>query len=369
MRYRNRVRRLALLIAISAALIAPPLRAQQAGQSQLVGTVTDLTGKPLAEVQVNISALKKATTTDAQGRYRIDGLKADSVLVLFRRIGSRLRSVSVQLVPGENQVNVELEEMPQRLDAAITKVEQTGVFGVIGDTAFNILVRAQVTLAGKNGDKLTDSTGAFFFDPVRPGANLLEVRARGFKPRIVSFDMAKKGGSKLAVWLTPLRLGLTDRQISRESDFDNFLKSDLAYFDRRQRWKTTKAGVSSREEMSRYAPHMSLGDAVQFLPSMTMKGIRAKSAGVGIIFCAVVDGIVRADPSGNILDWYTTDEVETLEIYPPNSEWSNSIASPGALSACTGPGATPRGPATRINRRLGASDASGLTVAVIILRR
>ena len=360
-----------MLFAAAMAGVAAEGRAQQAGQSQLTGIVTDVTGKPLADAQVSVSSLKKTATTDAQGRYRIQGLTADSVLVLYRRIGSRLRSVSVQLVPGENLVNVELEEMPQRLDAAITSVEQTGVFGVIGDTAFNVLVGAEVSIAGRTGSMRTDSSGAFFFDPVRPGANLLEVRARGFKPRILSFTMPKKGGTKLAVWMTPVRFGLTDKQITRESDFDNMFKSDLADFGRRQAWKTTRAGVTSREEMAKHTPHMSLSDAVAFLPELSQKGLRVKRPdGGGYVYCAIVDGIARRDDDGNVLDWYTTDEVESLELYPMDprpSDWSDS------LLPCTGPPAMlSRG--FRNPVRTGAANAGGLVgtkaiIAVIITRR
>jgi hypothetical protein len=354
--------------AIAAALIgfAATLPAQQ---SQLVGVVTDAAGRPLADAQVSVSNQKKVAATDAQGRYRIEGLKPDSVLVLYRRIGSRLRGVSVQLVPGENLVNVELEEMPQRLDAAITSVEQTGVFGVIGDTAFNVLTGAQVTIAGIRGDKLTDSTGAFFFDPVRPGANLLEVRARGYKPRILSFNMPKKGGTKLAVWMTPVKFGLTDRQIARESDFDNMLKSDLADFDRRQRWKTSRAATASREEMSRLTGHMRLSDAVEFLPSFTAKAIRVKdgSSARGKVFCAIVDGIARRDENGTVLEWYDVDEVESLELYPANADWSNS------LMPCTGNLAVAsRGFANPLRSRAASPGTNGggsAIIAVIILRR
>ena len=370
----SRARRVAVQYLIVGALVifaVPPAGAQHRGPSQIVGIVTDANGMPLADAQVTVSGLKRVASTDAQGRYRIDGLQTDSVLVLYRRSGSRLASVNIQLVPGENQANVELEDMPQRLDAAITSVEQTGVFGVIGDTAFNVLVGAEVSVAGKTGSTMTDSTGAFFVDPVRPGANLLEVRARGFKPRILSFNMPKKGGTKLAVWMTPVKFGLTLNQVRRESDFDNMLKSDLADFDRRQRWKTTRAGVTSREEMSRLTPHMRLSDAVEFLPELAKKGIRVKDgSGRGFVSCAIVDGIARADPSGNVLEWYDTVEVESLELNPMSpgpSDWSSS------LLPCTGQqNRLGRGFTNPVRTGVAGSGGNGggnAVIAVIILRR
>ncbi|MFB6274225.1 MAG: carboxypeptidase regulatory-like domain-containing protein [Salinibacter sp.] len=63
-----------LFLATVFALLLPSLTHAQSNRGTVTGTVTDAEGKPLPGVQVVDPALQRGTTTDAQGRYRIDNL-------------------------------------------------------------------------------------------------------------------------------------------------------------------------------------------------------------------------------------------------------------------------------------------------------
>ena len=51
----------------------------------------------------------------------------------------------VNLVPGDNEVNITMEPLPQILDVVRSATEQTGLFGVVGDTAFHLIRRARAS--------------------------------------------------------------------------------------------------------------------------------------------------------------------------------------------------------------------------------
>lgn len=360
-------RRVALLILAGAVCVADRAAAQ-ALTVRVTGTVSDASGRPVVAAAVTMTGATAPVLTDSTGVYRLSGPARDTAVLVVRRMGYRVRVMAIRLQPGETVVNVELEDAPQRLDAVVTAATRTGVFGVVGDTAFNVLVGARVSLAGRVGESVTDSTGAFIIDPVRAGANLLEVRAYGFRPRLVSFTVPPNGGVQLAVWMTPVAAGLDAGAIGRASDFGNLLKADLADFDRRQRWRTTQTAVASREQLSSRAPHAKLSDAVAMVPELSRRGVRVRAAdGSGAVHCAIVDGVAVRDPDGNILDWYNADDVESIELYPPNSDWSDS------LKPCTGPPAMlSRGFTNPIRTRAASPrgrSGGSFVIAVIFLRR
>jgi hypothetical protein len=202
----------------------------------------------------------------------------------------------------------ELEPIAHQLDAIRTTVEQTGVFGVVGDTAYEIVAGARVNLTGGVGvTRVTNALGQFAVDTVKPGANLLEVTKEGFKPRLISFTQPAKGGTKLAIWLTPLPAGAS----AKASDFDNRTIAALFDFRARSRFRRMDAVIVTREMLAKYGPGMGLGDAINALPGAISKGARARD------FTAIfVDEMQFPDSTLNSI---LADDVELVELYPPGT--------------------------------------------------
>lgn len=81
-------------LALPLVLLASPL----AAQAVLTGTaVEDSSRRPLAGVEVLLEGTKRQTTTDASGRFVLDGLPTGVKVVLFRYIGYRPLRVRVTL--------------------------------------------------------------------------------------------------------------------------------------------------------------------------------------------------------------------------------------------------------------------------------
>lgn len=297
--------RVALIGLLALAAAAPrEMPAQAPTTATLVGFVKDVEGKPLRGVIIDVSGVKKHAVTDDGGHFRIDKLAADSMIMIVRRVGLVPLTFDVSLVPGRNDVTITMEESPQILDAVRSETEQTGLFGVVGDTAFDIVQGASVSTVVHKAATTTNAKGQFFFDPVQPGADLVDVRKVGYRPRIVSFTMPVKGGQRVAIWLTPLPSILDERTMRRLSAPSNALVQELFDFGQRRRWAgAARSMFATREQLAQYASGMRADDALRYLPRFgTVRPME--------IDCVIVDGTMAS----GFFDQYSTNEMETLEI-------------------------------------------------------
>src|ERR1035437_7883157 len=142
------------LLALAAGPALPrPARAQSPPTAVLYGLVKDVDGKPLPDVIVDVSGVKRHAVTDDHGRFRIDRLSTDSLIMIVRRVGLLPLTFALKLVPGRNELTITMEQVPQVLDAVRNAVEQSGLFGVVGDTAFDIVQGATVSTVVHKADR------------------------------------------------------------------------------------------------------------------------------------------------------------------------------------------------------------------------
>ncbi len=90
------------------------LAASGVSAQTLRGTVRDETGAPLAGVQVVVPVLARGVVTDAEGRYRLENLPADSVAVEVRYVGFETVRRTVWLEAGREHV-LDLALRPDRV--------------------------------------------------------------------------------------------------------------------------------------------------------------------------------------------------------------------------------------------------------------
>jgi hypothetical protein len=300
---RHRHPLLAGVVAVIVACAPSGALAQKPGLATLSGVVKDADGKPISGVNIDVGA-KKHAVTDDRGKFRIDKLPVDSVVMIVRRLGLVPQTIELNLVAGENDVTVTMEQVPQVLDAVRNATEQTGLFGVVGDTAFEIVPGATVSTIVHKATATTNAKGQFYFDPVKPGSDMVDVRKLGYRPRIVSFTMPVKGGQRVAIWLVPLPAGLDARAMRRLSAPSNALVQELFDFGQRRRWaSSTRSMFATREQLAQYANGMLADDAMAHLP-------RFGAVRPDDIDCVFTDGTMAGDE----LHDYVTDEIETLEI-------------------------------------------------------
>ena len=178
-----------------------------AGPNTLTGIVTDSAGRPIANAEVFVEALKQRTRTREDGQFRFDHAKPAEYAVVARSIGfvSESRMVTV----GEKGGAVRFTLLPTPgLPTVVTTAKPGGLSGVIGDTSYRAVPGVAVWVLGTGHATTTDSTGTFFL-PVKPGHYLVKLKRDGFAQQLVSVTIPKDEGRKIAAWMLPAS-GKTD---------------------------------------------------------------------------------------------------------------------------------------------------------------
>ena len=310
------IKRCALLLIPFLFAASMLIAAQQKPKAILNGMVRDPAGEVVPNARVQVADHKRSANTGPDGRFTLRDLpSADTLHVIVARIGFRPEHLVLVLAAGENELTVEVEPVAQRLDAMRTEVEQTGVFGVVGDTAFAIVAGARVSLlSGGSSDRVTNELGQFAMDTVKAGANMLQVRMEGYRPRLLSFMHPPKGGTRLAIWLTPLPPGAS----LRESELPHRTTQALFDYRGRSRWRNSGAAIITRELLTKHGTGMRLDEAVERMPAQYIRGVRIRS------FTVMVDG--ESMPGLTVAD-FNADDVEMVELYPPGTDFASAVRS------------------------------------------
>lgn len=202
--------------AIIALAAAPrPSTAQQAapkpaGPKTLIGVVTDTLGNPVDSAEVLISSLKRQTTSRADGSFRFDDVKPGKYEVAARRLGFYPQVHTAIVDDKGGVVSFSLAPGVRALPPVVTSVPLGGLSGVIGDTAYNIVEGARISVVASDKRTLSDSLGKFFID-LKPGRYMVSVDREGYRSRLVSVTIPNDSGRRMTVWLTPGTHGQTAR--------------------------------------------------------------------------------------------------------------------------------------------------------------
>src|SRR5882672_11257267 len=113
------------VLALSALLVVPPLRAQQTATVQ--GTITDAaSGAPISDARVTIVGTLLQGTTNILGNYRIAGVVPGNVTLQVRRIGYKTLSTPLTLADGQEFTG------NYGLTASVVQLEEIVVTGTAG---------------------------------------------------------------------------------------------------------------------------------------------------------------------------------------------------------------------------------------------
>jgi len=265
--------------------MAPP----PAGPRTLIGVVSDTLGNTIDSVDVFIASLKRHTISGADGKFRFDDVKAGEYSVSTRRLGflPQLRKVRV----GDDGGTMTFSLIPymRGLPPVVSSAARGGLSGVIGDTAYNIVSGAEISVIASDRRANSDSTGSFFLD-LKPGKHLVRVTAPGFASRLVSVTIPNDSGRRMVVWLTPSARG----ESTRESWAIENLNARLLRRD------PVHSTIYSREDINKMAPT----DIIQL-------AVMGAHEPVDDNCPAIIDGGPRTAPI-----WaFAPADIETMETY------------------------------------------------------
>ncbi len=151
-----------------------------ARQAALYGTATDINGQPLPQVAVQIKALKLGTSTDGQGKFRLENLPEGEHSISISYLGYQTLSIDIQLNKNESkELNFTLRETTTDLpEVVISCVSMTG-----GATGNNQLTGSGYYISPKQIQKFNYSDVNRTLRMV-PGVYIQEEDGFGLRPNI-----------------------------------------------------------------------------------------------------------------------------------------------------------------------------------------
>jgi hypothetical protein len=340
------VRRLIVPFLIANALVALGAAgafAQASSPPTLTGAVRDSSGRPLADVEVILRDANRATRTDGRGQFTIAAPTAGSFGVWFRRLGYRSAEYTWKAHGDERtEVSVVLFAIPRQLDPVIVRAEEdkrskdrASLLGLVLDTTGVPVPEAEVQLVGADMAGTTRANGGFLFKPLAVGTYIVRVRKLGYRPAMATVQLGADDDHELVLYMHPLAATLDPVVVAERSGYgrDQSVYDDL---ERRKRWQSFQTRLLGPDDLRSYDGRtldealikMGLYRSPSEAPSgrpMSINGPLARGSTMDLSHddaCILIDG---KDPVYQPLTTFSTDELEMLEVYPPETELSGTV--------------------------------------------
>jgi hypothetical protein len=295
------------------------LSAQSTGRVSVRGTAVDAaTTQPLGNVTVEFVGGGRtfSSRSDATGAFALLNVPPGRYFVTAMRVGYLPFRDSVTLAATVGQVRIELTPVTQSLLGIEVKANVTAVYGGIGSASRNrnaqgerelfAVPGAVVEVLGSGKRTVTDSIGRFFLELTKPGTYLIHAEAPGLQDEIYPVVVPNKKAVEASRLLEPADAPMP---IGRQTL--------LREMDRRLGWRSMTSALVTGEELRAIGGQLS--DALPRTKGATLRGLR-----IGATTCVFVDGVPKP---GFSIDGVRPESVAAVELYGPNGDPTNSVAS------------------------------------------
>lgn len=323
------------------------LRASTAGAQDttitpnIVGKVTAVGGIPVAGIEVFLEGTKFTTRTDTRGAFAILGAPKGVQDLVFRGIGYLPARASVRVPERSLNISVTMLPAPSMLDTVKVRARINVLSGVVVDEHDKPVPGATIDVI--TGDKRTLTTGDdgwFILTAVRDGSVVFRTMKEGYYATTTAVQMHEWRGIVVHIEMLDPKLSAT-RRAEAAGEANTVL---AAWHDAtlRMSMRAPRAVVISEEELAPFSD-MALGEALKWTKGGASLAFDLQNASNQI--CVLQDGR-RAVGSTTLNSWRAAD-VEMVELYPPRSEPSGTVArylrAAGCRASSTG-GLRTRGP-------------------------
>jgi hypothetical protein len=360
---------IAASVATASAQVAPTPQPTLA-PATLAGVIRDSLGAPIADAEVFLRNTNHGARTNAQGQFTIADVPPETYEVWFRRLGYESAQYTWSARSGvRTELAVTLHMLPRSLDPVVVRAREeknlkgnSTLLGMVIDSVGQAIEEAEVQLVGADRTAVTLANGGFLFRALPVGPYVVRVRKLGYAPNVLHFELQDAEEREVVIRIRALAHGLDPVVVNARSGYGN----DQAAWDEldsRRRWHTSKEIVMGRDELRRYYSYP-LDLATQFMRGGTVAPpTRSVTDALGTArggtgrdprrdaarerreiqagapegdACVLLNGSM---PVRRPLSSFTTSELDLLEIYPPWTELSGTVAARfNGLAGCRAEG-------------------------------
>lgn len=316
----GRVRRATLTLLLLAGVVTSRAVAQEGGAPNLAGRVTTPGGEPLDNVEVRLVGTTAVTRSNVEGKFAFVGVPSGPAQLAFRRVGYMPSVVGVAIPQGNEALDVALVPTTTQLDTVAVTADVHVLAGVVVDEAGARLPGTEVFLVGsKRVTTMTNDDGWFTFTAPHSGPAMIRARRQGYA--VGTFSVNLDGWRGVVLRMERLDAMLSQSRMLDKSGFGVGAEVVWDESSRRMIQRSARSAIVPREELAARSG-MTLGQALRSTSSGQLAAMQLDLSSNRA--CVLEDG--RRSVGFATLDLYRADDVEFVELYPPGTEPSGTVA-------------------------------------------
>ncbi|MBS0205933.1 MAG: carboxypeptidase regulatory-like domain-containing protein [Planctomycetes bacterium] len=192
-------------------------------------TIDSVTRAAVSGVEVKIPHTVLTTTTDGEGRFRIEGVKGGSLELYATALGYPPGVTKAEVVSGkETSVDIELTGSAILTGQVVNAVNKEPI------------AKAVVQIVSTGNKVETDGNGRYRFEKVRGGVATIEVTADGFSKELKEQELIENESRTLAVLL--VGSALLTGQVTTAVDNEPVANAEVRVIDTPLSVRTDKSG-------------------------------------------------------------------------------------------------------------------------------
>ena len=305
-------------------------RAQQpaAQNPPLWGEVRSPEGVPLSDAEVKIDGIKGSVRSNAAGIFSVPDVTKGIRTVGVRHIGFLPAVASVAVPQRSDTLIITLVPAHAELDTVRVRAQLNILAGIVVDERNRPIAGASVDMLGnREGTATTGADGWFRFTSVRSGPVIFRAMKPGYVATTQSVQLRDRRGVIIHMDLIDSTLSAAKQGLLAGTG--NAASFVWAESNTRMGQRGMQSVIVTSEELAPLGD-FTLGQAI----------LRTKSAANLLSDLQRDNSSVCVLQNGNrmigqtSLDVYQTDDVEYVELYPPGTELSGTIAAYMRFAGC-----------------------------------
>ncbi len=318
------------MIAFASLAAASGVGAQQpvAQHPLLRGEVQSPEGLPLSDAEVTVDGIKGSVRSDAAGRFSVPDVSKGIRTVGVRHIGFLPAVASVAAPQGGDTLVITLVPAHAELDTVKVRAELNVLAGIVVDERNRPIAGASVAMIGsRQGTATTGADGWFRFTSVRSGPVIFRAIKPGYVATTQSVQLRDWRG--VVIHMDSIDRTLSAARQGLLAGTGNAASFVWAESNTRMGQRGMQSVIVTSEELAPLGD-LTLGEAILRTNSASnlLSDLQRDNSNV----CVLQNGNRMI---GQIsLDTYSTEEVEYVELYPPGTELSGTIAAYMRFAGC-----------------------------------
>jgi hypothetical protein len=292
--------------------------------------VQTIDGTPIAEAEVKVADVRSASgRSDARGAFSIANVAKGIHALSVRRLGYLPATAIVELPQKNDSLTIVLVPTRAELDTVTVSARINVLAGVVVDERDRPIPGALVDLGTTGaGAKTTGDDGWFTFTAVKSGPTIVHVLKAGYIGVMQSVQLQDWRG--VVIRMSHIDQSLSANKQEILSGLGNSAQERWIATQTRLARRALPAVVITREELAPFG-ELTLGEAILRTASgAQVVNIMQQNHSSA---CVLINGDRMIGQAS--LDSYDTEDVEFVELYPPGTEVTGSVAKYLGIAGCS----------------------------------